>query len=870
MKEQYSIDIRLIFQSVCPDEMLDTLLKGRTYIDKFRIKNGYCEDVEEYYNRLGDSLMPSLTLDERSMRFRALWDRCHKEKGSYFSVLSQYGDNTLCIDDNETRCRIEKVLEWNDLSRELGQDIIVCAWLANRDERLGLSKDDLKCFSWPAILRTNDKRLNEMLKQGLSENHFHLNGSTQSFSLSWICMMNHPDRVKMIDTCKEFQFRMIPHKSYSRNDSLKKWSELLWYAVHIRVLLFSKYVLGINIDAEKDPRTRFMQISYRGGMGYLKSLVSVLRCGYGIRFCREDKKECVLDYAISRGKLLTDVSSPYRAMSGERLFLYECFRSIYEGKMDDYEQEMFHLYLVIKNEFRSELIMLNRQSGFETFFLYQNRKDLIFEGIKEYEEEAYRLSIGASMLDGNVKKLEARIMPRDNKKEFVACIQRHEKSVFHGFNKKVGDDFSDIGDYAYIIHFAKSKEGFDPSEYALKKGYINERFHDLRKKSERQVRALQRMRKEKGNTGNRVVALDACSSEIYCRPEVFATEFRYISDSTGRQRDRLTRCKNSMHITYHVGEDFFDIADGLRAIDEALLFLEMSRDDRIGHGTVLGIDPDNYYTRRECVLIMEKQRLLDDLIWMYFRAVEYNIAISQRFEAQLITLINDLIRELYISNEHDPLINYSLKDYYFAWLLRGDEPEWYSEGDFKFDSIESMNLYLKMAPVYDYYKICRNNEVMKARQNQTARQFYHRYHFDDLVRIKGCRPIRYVVDKEYIKICCELQQHMKRKVYETGITIECNPTSNLLISPMTEYSEHPIWALDHGHLFDDKEDIRMSVTINTDDIGVFATSLENEYAVMFQVACLERKNKYNKLDDIAVYNYLDDVRKNGLRTSFVD
>lgn len=50
-----------------------------------------------------------------------------------------------------------------------------------------------------------------------------------------------------------------------------------------------------------------------------------------------------------------------------------------------------------------------------------------------------------------------------------------------------------------------------------------------------------------------------------------------------------------MYLTYHVGEDFLEISDGLRAIDEAILFCDMKRGSRLGHATVLGIDLDRYY-----------------------------------------------------------------------------------------------------------------------------------------------------------------------------------------------------------------------------------------------------------------------------------
>ncbi len=56
--------------------------------------------------------------------------------------------------------------------------------------------------------------------------------------------------------------------------------------------------------------------------------------------------------------------------------------------------------------------------------------------------------------------------------------------------------------------------------------------------------------------------------------------------------------------------------------------------------------------------------------------------------------------------------------------------------------------------------------------------------------------------------------------------------------------------------------------INTDDIGVFATSLENEYALLL-VAERERRKVQHGCDDCQdIYDYLDRIRENGFRVSF--
>mgnify|MGYP002460794905 CR=1 FL=1 len=53
-----------------------------------------------------------------------------------------------------------------------------------------------------------------------------------------------------------------------------------------------------------------------------------------------------------------------------------------------------------------------------------------------------------------------------------------------------------------------------------------------------------------------------------------------------------------MGFTFHVGEDFLDIVDGLRAIRESLIFLNLENRDRIGHALVLGTDVEKYYMKR--------------------------------------------------------------------------------------------------------------------------------------------------------------------------------------------------------------------------------------------------------------------------------
>ena len=82
-----------------------------------------------------------------------------------------------------------------------------------------------------------------------------------------------------------------------------------------------------------------------------------------------------------------------------------------------------------------------------------------------------------------------------------------------------------------------------------------------------------------------------------------------------------------------MGEDFLDIADGLRATDEAVQFLCMEKGDRIGHGLVLGVDPDEYYQNKRYSIYLRRQDYLDNLVWILYRSLELGIVVRDNDRA---------------------------------------------------------------------------------------------------------------------------------------------------------------------------------------------------------------------------------------------
>ena len=78
---------------------------------------------------------------------------------------------------------------------------------------------------------------------------------------------------------------------------------------------------------------------------------------------RQGRKSYPLDYAIT-GAVAASNLGPTRLLTGERSFLYHCFYRCYAGSFSSEQMNLLYLYLLIKREFRSELVQTNGRRGF--------------------------------------------------------------------------------------------------------------------------------------------------------------------------------------------------------------------------------------------------------------------------------------------------------------------------------------------------------------------------------------------------------------------------------------------------------------------------------------------------------------------------
>ena len=128
--------------------------------------------------------------------------------------------------------------------------------------------------------------------------------------------------------------------------------------------------------------------------------------------------------------------------------------------------------------------------------------------------------------------------------------------------------------------------------------------------------------------------------------------------------------------------------------------------------------------------------------------------------------------------------------------------------------------------------------------------------------------------RQYTYITCiieAIQKELIKQIAMRGIAIETNPSSNLFISSIESYDEHPISNFYDNRLKKSSQETQLNVSINTDDKSVFSTCLSNEYAYLAFYLENKRNDKGEYLyKRFEIYNWLDEIRRMGNEQSFDD
>ena len=510
---------------------------------------------------------------------------------SVFNLLVNYNNNMLDDCGDSVRCKYKELLKWRTVTLKLDPDMFICSFLAYKDLLIGKERTS---FSWDTIIKSNNIRLHNMLSKGMSENHFHLKGSSPIFKINWISLMNN---IYAKDMCGS----QLENNRLGRDkDGEVNIEDLMVIAALLRVILFKKLnkyedkdldkdhkseeqysledLLGDIINSEDDFSYRINREVLKINSPELQSEISSLKFIFGAKVKNKDKLE-IVDYALTDD--IDKHGNGIELLLGERAFLYNCFRKIYlNDSKDDFIKysDLFYAYLIIKNKVRGELIQQNDKVGFSNFADYQDRKSNYLKNNSVLKESIESLAILTSVKTQNIKSIEARVIPGYINSQNCGYIYEKDRSIFNeiindnnnywmeGNYDKLVDKYIDTSalkdnvslselsllcknedknyvrndidslmdyikqKYFYVYHFPKKKDKLESKGSEYFETHLVCRHSKYRKELKNCAMALVEMRENNQEYASRVLGIDACSNELVTGPEVFGQAFRYLKE----------------------------------------------------------------------------------------------------------------------------------------------------------------------------------------------------------------------------------------------------------------------------------------------------------------------------------------------------
>lgn len=687
-------------------------------------------------------------------------------------VLDKDNDNYPCVD-------FQHLFKWREVVKCIGEDLFTTAFLAAKEKK---NKTFRKDFMWPNVIGHNEEKVNTALSIGLSDIHTHFGGAIDSFQFNWICLMNDVEGV--YDKFKHLTSSNNQVMAFEKEYSFKKMTAWCRVAAAIRMCLFKALVKGERLtpSVEKAAVLKLGTNEDTGEITRLKERINELRTE-----AKKPRIGDVLDYAITTD-IVTEknANNPFCFYAGERQITYVLYRAYLQTspKINGTWIDLFYLYELIKIHLRKEFVFANELWGLDNYNAFTARSPLF---IQEIQPLCNLSSVQTSIRNGKDDYVETRVTSGS----MGLTTGEYWKGMFTDevFMKK--EELQKR--LTFIVQFTKSCKA-----KAVHKGG---RYRSMRAEVHNDYIEMTRFVSSKQSPYD-ITGVDVGGTELSFRPEVFG---------------RLMRsCKAlGFRITYHVGEEFYDLADGLRAIWEIIHYAHIGKGDRLGHCLALGIAVDEYYKRKHNTMSMPKQVLMDNVMWLCGFAKETGASMKPELEQKL----NELAKKLYNEIGYGDVAVLNMNDYYESLFLRSDEE---NRGDGE--------------DVWSRAAVLDSVRANKARANRKAMKLWQAYTNDEDIIAKGEKTTTMKMSAVYANFIAEIQHKMIELVNSTKICIECCPSSNLQICQLKRYDCHP--AIKYYLKPDDAHE-KLNIAICTDDKGTFSTSLTNEFSLLALAATKE-------------------------------
>lgn len=678
-----------------------------------------------------------------------------------------------------------------------------------------------------ALLAPADPTLEHLIEsEGLHELHMHLNGSTE-VDVIWQDALRHPDRY-----AGHLRTGLSQEIVADLYEGLEAGLDSYLIGGRLRAARRIRYMLAENLaEVERGGKDRLgLGATLNAARADLSdgALERSDKSAVAEQNCRP-KSSTVLKNAHPFLILAPWVSTTTPPIVLEAAFLFRVLSALRAGTLGEASGLALFHSLAVQQQVIALTVQQLSQFGFDQF-----QKFTMTEMRSKLESESYAPRLRQLTLHPDyrlIRHLEGRFAPKntdaDNKALIAKIIRgamqfrgmKPPRNNFDILNRNVPNcllgspgrfgrpDF----ELSLVAHFIKGKDFADP-ESGL--------FRGQRQKLQRQAQALEASWRTSPAIRDLLQGVDAAANELHNPPEIFAATFR-----------RMRRV-GIPHATYHAGEDFRHLIGGMRAIYEAISFLDLGKGDRIGHATAAGISPWLWLERVGDRVLSTKRDLLDDLVfaWSLLRHMPEHVASTE----ELVFRIANASVDLFDREVSAPLL-------LAAWRMRRldlleilvpgrfDDPDW---GSFDLwrrrTEREARHLTQSMSGTTGGAELLL---IQEALLNQPAA---FALHLETMKRWESGRGSETCeVHANYLPAgaLLALQNALLTEIVKRGMAIEALPTSNLRISYYRDFHEHHLfrWL---GLAPETPLSVKPDIVVGTDDTGIFATNLKIEFALI--------------------------------------
>jgi D-ribose pyranose/furanose isomerase RbsD len=554
-------------------------------------------------------------------------------------------------------------------------------------------------------------------------------------------------------------------------------------------------------------------------------------------------------------------------IKADRYLMVYLMQQILDNCTLEIKKSAIKIYFVLRNILKTHIVQQHRAIGYGYFSSYSRsslRRNYLLDEKRDIINSLFRY-------DGI--NIEARVTAKTEPKAIANDI----KDYILAFQKKKEEN-PNIG-FGYIFHFIKSKDSgckndhfcfrFKKNRERLKKMAftIVDFLSDIQ--YQRYLSSIDRETNSYNylNLLKYFKGIDVASKEYYTPPYLYSPIYRFFKRSKAlakfyEPKDAFIfeKEKLTLKYTYHVGEEFRDIVSGIRNIFEAVLFLDLREQDRIGHALALGIEPKNFYRNIKNIFISKEERF-DNAIFIYYILDRYgaNRFYSQKkhYEGVILKYGREIYRDL-----GRGINTCCIADFIDAWFLRrncylelhtlmqnlnistANIFELKEEIEKQSNFIFNKNYVTSALPDF-FDTLIRRDDFLRRyhtiRNNQRAYDIYNAYMSNPRIRKIGAEMENYHINSNNSELIRYIQDTLIEKLMiKRDITIEVLLSSNILLSHINSLDEHPIFRFKPI----DSSKKSINVVLGSDNPIIQNTNIYHEYSYLYHYL----KDKHGKRD----------------------